>query len=68
MKNSALEVTRDGVMPTNMLRTGNKSYKARKKRVRGKEFCVKKLRRPSTDFHFAVSVGSTLGRVVLEEH
>lgn len=55
-------------MPTNMLRAGNKSYKARKKRVRGKEFCVKKLRRPSTDFHFAVSVGSTLGRVVLEEH
>lgn len=68
MKTNALGGTSDGVMSTNMLRTGNKSYKARKKRVRGKKFCAKKVRKPSTDFHFALSVGGTLGRVVLDEH
>lgn len=42
--------------------------KARKKRVRGREFCSKKVRRPSIDFHLALSVRGTLGRVVLDEH
>lgn len=55
-------------MSTDMLRTGSRTYKARKERVRGREFCAKKVRRPSTDFHFALSVGGTLGRVVLGEH
>lgn len=68
MKTNALGITSDGVMSTNMLRTGNKSYRARKKRVSGREFCAKKVRRPSTDFHFALSVGGILVRVVLDEH
>lgn len=55
-------------MSTNMVRTGSKSYNAGKKRVRRREFCVEKVRRPSTDFHFALSVENTLGRVVLEKH
>lgn len=68
MKTDALGVSSDGVMSADLLRTGSRSYKARKKRLRGREFCAEKVRRPSTDFHFALSVGGTLGRVVLDEH